>query len=179
MKINFKKGRKYFIGFLLLVIIVGGSLYFFRNKEIEIKFDENGSLVVPDKQWYEGYLSFTKRVVDLQDRFLEMGKMDDFGGATPQETFDVFVEALKAGDIDLASEYFVFNKREQIFKELSVGKENGVLELLIDDLDKDKKEYYILEDHFRYRTYDEDNVAEFSFDLQFNESTKVWKMESL
>ncbi|MEA2112602.1 MAG: hypothetical protein U9P50_01345 [Patescibacteria group bacterium] len=179
MKINFKQSKKYFIGVLVLVILVGGSLYVLRNKEIEIKFNENGSLVVPDKKWYEGHLSFSKRVIDLQDRLEEMEKNDDFGGATPQETFDGFVEALKVGDIDLASQYFVFNKREQKVKSLAIGKQNGVLNLLIGDLEKEKKEYQISDKHFRYRTFDEDNIAEFSFDLKFNEYTKVWKIESL
>ncbi len=178
MKINFKQGKKCFIGFLVLIIVVGGGLYILRNTEIEIKFDENGSLVVPDKKWYEGYLSFSERVVDLQDRLLEMEKMDDFGGATPQETFDSFVEALKAGDIDLASKYFVFNKREQMFGELSVGKENGSIGAFLEYADKIDEGKEHIKGYYRF-TVPEDGMAVMSFDLRFNENTKVWKIESL
>jgi len=176
---NIKTGKKYFIGGFLVLILVLGVFVVLRNKEIKIQFDENGRVIVMDKKWYESPIQFAKKLVDLQERLEEMKKLDDFGGATPQETMNAFVEALKKGDTELASRYFVFNKQEQMAKELMVGKENKILELLIGDLEKEKKEYKLAESHVRYRTFDENNIAEFSFDLIFNEYTDVWKLESL
>jgi len=184
MKINFKRGKKYFIsGFLVIFLVVGGV--FVRNKEIEIKFDENGRIIVADKKWYEGQVQFAKKLVDLQERLEEMQKLDDFGGATPEETFNAFVVALKEGDTVLASRYFVFNKQKQMAEELAIGKERGNLEDLIKILEKkengdfytgrdDKYEFVVIGDSGKW-----DGVVEFSFDLEYNEYTKVWKIKSL
>jgi len=39
--------------------------------------------------------------------FLELHQKDVEGGTTPEETFDLLISALKAGNIDLASKYYV------------------------------------------------------------------------
>ena len=178
MEINFKQGKKYFISGFVVVVLVVGVVMVLKNKEIEIKFDENGRMVVPDKKWYEGQMEFAEKVVDLQERLVEMKKLDDFGGATPQETFDAFVEALKKGDTKLASLYFVFNKQEQMAKELEAGKENGNLDFLIGYLEKVDTGKEIRDKLYRF-TVIEKETAIMSFDLEFNEYTKVWKLESL
>ena len=36
---------------------------------------------------------------------LELQKNDNYGGKTPEETLDLYITALKAGDIELASKY--------------------------------------------------------------------------
>jgi len=178
-KINFKKGKKYFIGGLVLVLLLVLIVVMVKNKRIEINFDENGSAIAPEKMWYESQKQYMEKIVTWQDKLLEMQASDDFGGATPEETMDAFIEALKKGDTELASRYFVFNKQAQMAEELAIGKKNGVLDLLIDDLGKEKKEFKISENHIRYRTFNKDNVAEFSFDLVSNKETQVWKIESL
>src|SRR3989338_8128882 len=38
---------------------------------------------------------------------------DTFGGKTPQETLQMFIDAVEAGDYDLGSKYFVESKREE------------------------------------------------------------------
>ena len=175
---NIKTGKKYFIGGFLVLILVLGVFVVLRNKEIKIQFDENGRVIVMDKKWYEGPIQFAKKVVNLQERLEEMKKLDDFGRDTPQETMDAFVEALKKGDTELASRYFVFNKQEQIAKELMVGKENGSIEMFLEYMNKidHGKEY--IKGYYEF-TVAENNVAIMSFNLEFNEYTKVWKIESL
>src|SRR3989338_5338672 len=37
---------------------------------------------------------------------------DKIGGQTPEETFDMFIAALKKEDIELASKYFVIKKQD-------------------------------------------------------------------
>ena len=39
------------------------------------------------------------------DQILELQKNDTYGGKTPEETLDLYIKALKAGDIELASKY--------------------------------------------------------------------------
>jgi len=176
---NIKTGKKYFIGGFLVLILVLGVFVVLRNKEIKIQFDENGRVIVMDKKWYESPIQFAKKLVDLQERLEEMKKLDDFGGATPQETMDAFVEALKKGDTELASRYFVFNKQEQMAKELVVGRENGNLNKLIIFLEKQTFGTEIPRGYYSFEFINENNIVESSTDLSFNENTRVWKIESL
>ena len=175
---NVKPRKKYLIGSFLVVLLVVGGIIMLQNRELKVRFDENGVLVIPEKEWFESQTQFNKKLVDLFERLEERQAQDDFGGATPQETFDAFVTALKAGDTELASRYFVFNKQEQMAEELAVGKENGSIEDFLKYVDKidNGKEY--MKGYYRF-TVAEDGVAIMSFDLIFNEDTKVWKIESL
>ena len=184
---EFLKDKKYFIGGFLVLILISGALYFTQRAErpIEIKFDERGVVVLPEKGSQESNKDYAERIVDLQKRIKEMMKKDDFGGETPEETLQLFIDALKAGETELASRYFVVNKREQMAKELAIGQERGHLEELVELLEKrerggfyagrdDKYEFVVIGDSGKW-----DGVAEFTFDLVKNLETKVWKIESL
>jgi len=177
-RLNIKQSKKYLVGILVLLVLVGMGVIW-QGKKFEIRFDERGVALAPEKMWYESQQQYMEKLVDWQEELLERQSQDNFGGATPEETLNAFIEALKQGNTELASRYFVFNKQEQMAKELAIGKENGNLGLLIGDLEKEKESYEISKDYFRYRTFDGEGLAEFSFDLKFNEDTQVWKMESL
>ena len=49
---------------------------------------------------------------------------DTYGGTTPQETLRMYIEAVEAGDYELASRYFVIEKQEEELSKL----ENSPLE---------------------------------------------------
>lgn len=51
----------------------------------------------------EKYLA---QVEEYKARLLETQKNDTYGGKTPEETLDLYITALKAGDIELASKYY-------------------------------------------------------------------------
>lgn len=51
---------------------------------------------------------------DLEKRYRE----DTYGGTTPEETLQLFIDALKKGDIDLASKYFPVDVQEKWKREL-------------------------------------------------------------
>ena len=52
-------------------------------------------------------------------------KNDKYGGKTPEETFDLFLDALRKEDVDLASKYFVIPKQDEWKKTLEKYKENN------------------------------------------------------
>jgi len=52
-------------------------------------------------------------------------KNDKYGGKTPEETYAMFLEALKKKDIGLASKYFVLDKQEEYKKALKEIDNNG------------------------------------------------------
>lgn len=165
------KNQRFFLFFGGIIIIIV-AIVFFSNfatkgavKEFVVR--EEGSFTSP-----QDYLDYVEQYKQAQSK-------DTYGGKTPEETLSLFVDALKKGDTELASKYFILDKQDEMAKELSVGKQNDVLKLLIGDLEKEKKGIQMSENQYRFRTYDKDGAAEFSFDLILNESTNIWKIESL
>ena len=54
-------------------------------------------------------------------------KTDTYGGKTPEEAFDMFLAALKSGDVDLASKYFEPDRQVEKLKDFQLSKKNGNL----------------------------------------------------
>lgn len=103
---------------------------------------------------------------------------DIYGGATPEETLALFIDALKNGDVDLASKYFVVEKQEEMRKDFEIGKENNNLDFLIGFLEAVDHGTDMGNNEFRF-TVIEGNAAVMSFDLVLNKQTKKWKMYEL
>ena len=59
---------------------------------------------------------------------------DKIGGATPEETYQLFVNALKEKNIDLASRYFVPEAQSQWLKTFTIYNQSGNLQNFIDEL---------------------------------------------
>ena len=59
---------------------------------------------------------------------------DKIGGKTPQETLDLFIKAVEAGDYELASKYFVIEKQEEWKKDLEEVGAAKKLNTLLDPL---------------------------------------------
>ena len=155
---------------IVIVIALGPIFYYLVTNGSDKEF------VVRDKD------SFTSQqdVLDYFEQYKQAQNKDTYGGKTPEETLSLFVDALKKGDVKLASKYFVLDKQKEMEKELSVGKQNDVLKLLIGDLEKEnKKTCYDYRKACEFTTFDDNNVAEFSFVLSLNELTNIWKIESL
>ena len=162
------KDKKFLVWFAVIIILVAVILMLTKVGSEDKEF-------VPRDEF-----SSQQDYLDYMDEYNEAKKLDTYGGKTPEETLDMFIEALKAGDTDLASKYFVIDKQKQIREELAIGKENGVLELLVGDLEKEKSKHcYEYDNSCEFTTFDENDVSEFSFMLIFNKETKVWKIESL
>src|SRR3989338_11380437 len=58
-------------------------------------------------------------------------KNDPYGGATPEETLRLFIEALEKKDYTLASNYFVPEKRGESLKRMPEGVQSGGFDALI------------------------------------------------
>ena len=157
---------------VVLGIFAGTFLYwdeYVREKEFVVyeHFEDFLNEERPDEEEIEQY------VEDLQEAY----RNDTYGGETPQETFELFKEALKAGDTDLAAKYFLVEKQERMRKEFEVGLSNGSMTTFISFLDKaedgggsgDSYEFAVTEDAF----------VTMSFNLVKNPYSGVWKMESL
>src|SRR3989344_9575072 len=58
---------------------------------------------------YQGYGEY-RNYKALEQRYIEAMTADTYGGKTPQETLDLFVAALRAEDVELASKYFLLDE---------------------------------------------------------------------
>ena len=115
-----------------------------------------------------------KYLKTLQEQYAN----DTYGGETPEETLELFIQALEEGNVELASKYFVVEKQGEIREELSVGKENNNLDFLVEFLEKANRSTRLDENTHRF-TVVEDQVAVMSFDLLLNTQTDKWKIEEL
>ena len=109
-------------------------------------------------------------------------KEDVYGGKTPEETWNMFLDALKKGDIELASKYFAVEKQKEwrntIESTLKAGKLNFVIKNLSTEL---KRENDYLKDNKAYYYYElkDDEPGEFynnAVVFYLNPYTRIWKI---
>lgn len=108
----------------------------------------------------------------------EAYKNDAYGGDTPEETLNLFIAALKAGDTDLAAKYFLLEKQGEMGEEFKIGQQKGTLMTFIEILEKSNTPSRNTEGGYYMFTYDTPDSL-MSIDLILNPYTKKWKIESL
>lgn len=99
---------------------------------------------------------------------------DTYGGATPEETLALFVDALKAGNIDLAAKYYIPEKQEEVYGDLAKGRENGSLVKTAEVYATAAFPKQTSEIEYFMSVVD----ATYSFDIVFNKNTfsQKWKI---
>lgn len=90
---------------------------------------------------------------------------DTYGGDTPEETLRLFIEALRAGDTELAAKYFVLDKQEQWREDLALLKEKGLLDEMIKDVEDAKKYRSSSTDQIFFTGGNENGEATVTIDL--------------
>jgi len=156
-----KKKKIWIGGAVIIVVVILGAVSVWSNW---------GS-------WWQRYQA--NKILREYATLDEAYRNDNYGSTTPEGTLVLFVDALKQGDADLASKYFVVEKREMMKKELSAGLKSGGVKTLTDIVSRDKKGYLASVNLFVFDTFDEKNNAEFSFRLLKNEYSQKWLIESL
>lgn len=100
---------------------------------------------------------------------------DPYGGDTPEETMRLFLDALKKGDLDLASKYFVMEKWEEISKEFH-GLNKEQISRTIDELQKTKLKKY---ENDAFFVYYENNKAVSDLVMIKHPVNNRWKISEL
>jgi hypothetical protein len=120
-----------------------------------------------------------KNLEQLQKERDLLYKNDLYGGKTPEETFDMYIAALKKGDLELASKYFVIDRQKE---ELSALKNmaNRQLREYIDKINGMNTEWKLDEQ----LSSDENRVywaaqRKISIQFNYNKSSGVWKIKLL
>lgn len=107
-------------------------------------------------------------------------RADYDGGDTPQETWDMFVAALEAGDTDQAVKYYIPEKQEEERIAWAKAKELGNIPIFLSDFEKiEGGDMYPSGKRFEFYTGDIDGGPGFVYMLVKNEYTGVWKIEDL
>jgi hypothetical protein len=171
--------RKFVIWFLIIVgLTVGGFFiwdgYFSPGAEYRRQTQEN----------YQKYL-------DFEANYEKALTEDTFGGKTPEETLDMFIEALEDGNVELASEYFYLdtNEKSEYYltqnewrKGLIKAKEEERLGEIINQLTKaipTKNQSIVNKNIFWYSIYNKNGEVEQDIEFKLNPYSGVWKIESM
>ncbi len=180
-KIKFRIGLKHWTGTLIIAVIAGFVIFgLLRGQEFLASF-----LVGRE----------TKKIQrELERPYRE----DKYGGKTPEETFDLFLEALRKGDIELASKYFELENQEEWVEKLSQYKENNSLSDFLKELERERKEWKFIKNDGEIAEYGYTVVVEKPTKTKFNDQiidippgeyknsiifiksfNKLWKISSL
>lgn len=129
------------------------------------------------KENYDAYIKFTNQYETAM-------KNDTYGGKTPQETLDMFIDALKKGDVELASKYFILqedgSRDPDILNMLQKNKDNESLQnfliivqkLVPSSVDTGSEDSYV------FFVPDSQGMADYSMFLRRNKYSQTWKIES-
>lgn len=77
------------------------------------------------------YVSEMKYKAFLKD-YLKPYEEDVIGGNTPEETIDLFIEALKKEDMELASKYFTVEQQKEWYKDFKESKRENIEKWIIE-----------------------------------------------
>lgn len=166
------KNQKFFVLFGVFVIIVVALLVFYYfaisdDKEFTVRDEDSFT----SQQEYLNYLEEYKQAMSK----------DTYGGKTPEETLQLFVDALKKGDTELASKYFVLDKQKEMANDLKQGIESGGADTLIDYYSNGsiEKTYFDVDGSYEFEILKEKNQPGFIINFLINKATNLWKIESL
>ncbi len=106
---------------------------------------------------------------------------DIYGGDTPEETLQMFLDALRKGDIELAAKYIDVDHREKEYEYLKGWKENNMLNFIINVYSQLTLREYLSDRIVTFTTHYKDNSIEGDFLVSFkkNSFTNKWKISEL
>jgi hypothetical protein len=165
--------KKIVLGVVVLGVFLGlGYLYNQKNEEFKLITNDQ-ELAEFMQNMEEGDL---ERYLAKKD---ELYAQDTYGGATPEETLDLYIEALKVVDLELASRYFRLEDQENELIELQEMTKEEIDEYVsFLEIDSKNKRHDDLSGSYEIDVlYQGGNVTVAKFIL--NEQTNKWKMESI
>lgn len=171
LKVN-KTSLMRFAGiFLGIIILVAGIVYAWEN------------YLSPEAKYARNVANQYQKYLDWETQYRETLKNDTFGGSTPEETLRLFVEALKKGDVDLASKYFWIDEGipQSVWRDgMQKLKDEGKLEEVVGNIERatydnqsssEKTKWFVIKDS--------NGIVDYSITLKINEENKIWKIENM
>jgi hypothetical protein len=84
-----------FVGIFIIAIGILWGIYYYRQWQGE-----------------RAVAALDKYLQEQTDTAMRAAMADTYGGSTPQETLQLYIDAVEKGDYELASKYFIESKRE-------------------------------------------------------------------
>ena len=106
-------------------------------------------------------------------------KNDTYGGATPEETMQMFIKAFQAGDLELASKYFIIEKREGYLAKMQNWVKLGKGEEIISRLKQTKLYGNIEGGSASMEVVINNDPIPYAVHLIKNQDTKKWKLRNM
>jgi len=167
---------KFAVGFLGIIILVAGG-YFVWNKYLSPEAKSNRET----ERNYQKYLDWQKNYEDAM-------KNDTYGGKTPEETLKMFIDALKKGDAELASKYFMLEDdtndpnyltRKKWEDGISAKKESGAILDIINVLSRARVAGSVMDGYYGFEARDSNGEIIADINMRLNTYSQVWKIESM
>jgi len=163
--------KKYFILSLAILIIVFLIVVLMAVLSPQLK------QVWQQKQ---GLKNFNKTVQLEEEKY----KADTYGGLTPQETYQLFLQALQNKDIELASKYFILDKQSDYKKLFTQIQANGQWDNMMKDLlmPSNQQGQFLNDNWYQIEIVNEHNevVATIALtkvkNLNFQSLSNIWKI---
>jgi hypothetical protein len=128
--------------------------------------------------WYQERNS-PEYAVNLEyQKLLEAYKNDSYGGATPEETLQLFIDALKAGDTELAAKYFIIEEQEGWKEKLKNLQEKKLLVSMIFDLERKNYKSELDDGRIFFEIANDNNEVALTIDIGRGPNGK-WKIIDL
>ncbi|OGM90616.1 hypothetical protein A2755_03630 [Candidatus Wolfebacteria bacterium RIFCSPHIGHO2_01_FULL_48_22] len=121
---------------------------------------------------------------EWEEQYRQAIAQDTYGGSTPEETLQLFIEALENGDVELASKYFLIdpnNSHIEYRKALVDKKESKELGLLVTLLQKMEKieDSAIPDDVKIFGIRNDKGLLDYSITFKLNQAAVIWKIEEI
>jgi hypothetical protein len=154
--------------FVLLLVIIGVVLGAYVL--YEAKFSPEAKIAANQA---EQTLQYEKEMRANEEAM----RADTYGGKTPEGTLQLFADALKKGDINLAAKYFELDKQNE--ERDFLLKNRIVISKLGSDLERYNSTSSIAKEYYSFIYRNSDGSEGLQLDLRFSSISKLWKIESL
>lgn len=134
------------------------------------------------KQWQmrRGVEKFAQALKQLEQDDYRRAMADAYGGKTPQETLQMYIDAVEKGDFELASKYIITSKQQEEFEGLlNIKDDKKFLDKYLGDLKKSKPDGDIKEDVFRMKAVVDKEEGPYYFIRFIKYPNGIWKISEI
>src|SRR3989344_979801 len=133
------------------------------------------------KQWQvrRGVENFAETLKRLEQEDYRRAMADTYGGKTPQETLQMYIDAVEKGDYELASKYLVEIKGNEEIKKLSDLKNKDNLKLFLNIIKKAELDGNIDENEARMRAVVDEKEGPYYFIRFIKYPNNIWKIKEI
>lgn len=106
-----------FVGIFVIAIGILWGIYYYRQWQGE-----------------RAVAALDKYLQEQTDTAMRAAMADTYGGSTPQETLQLYIDAVEKGDYEMASKYFIESKREAQITMLENAASAGKIKNIVNSL---------------------------------------------